>query len=69
MYIDIGIADMCVQRHALTSTHTDLSIFPYVYRVRSAARSLKCANKTTYMLTRIFLMCAATQPRLRHELA
>ena len=34
--------------HALTCTHIDLSIFPYVHRVRSAARSWKYVNKCQF---------------------
>jgi len=34
--------------HALTCTHIDLSICPYVYRVKSAARSWKYVNKCQF---------------------
>jgi len=34
--------------HALTCTHIDLSICPYVYRDRSAARSWKYVNKCQF---------------------
>ena len=34
--------------HALTCTHIDLSLFPYVYSLRSAARSWKYDNKCQF---------------------
>jgi len=34
--------------HALTCTYIDLSICPYVYRVRSAARNWKYVNKCQF---------------------
>jgi len=58
--IDVYIASrsmkICVHRcgyswyvwHALTCTHIDLSICPYVYRVKSAARSWKYVNKCQF---------------------
>jgi len=58
--IDVYIASqnmkICVHRrgyswyvwHALTCTHIDLSIFPYVYSLRSATRSWKYDNKCQF---------------------